>query len=429
VFLDKLKFLFLLCLLAQPLFAISNGGDFLVVPSAEVLNGESFQVRGTYGYHQTTCGSNDMCGRHLFVPSIRLGFFNFLDLGVQFSNSISLNIKNQVTQAYGFVPSIALGARAFVQSPEAYFYSVPKSERKNQTGEFYTSFEWNSKWWGILAGVSIFPSMDADAVAPFWGFEQNLGQKFGIVYEGFFRHGFSHHNLGFSCKPIKQLQINAGATEFYRYFFNEDADFGFRTKNPKARTGYHAPGVYVSLAISGGFGNNKSHKADMDSLKKQLELQNADLASVHSRLDSLEAIYFEQRALALSGIMQREFEEIVNGYFINDLGLDSLLIMEETFMDKGLGHKSFVLSEAQNKDADVNKRITAIRVMSHFPDSIFLEPLGNIVIDRQSEAISREAVLALGVINTPESRRMLVSIVNQTSGVVRQTIMDIIGEL
>ncbi|MDR0517460.1 MAG: HEAT repeat domain-containing protein [Fibromonadaceae bacterium] len=429
MFLDKLKFLFLLCLLAQPLFAISNGGDFLVVPSAEVLNGESFQVRGTYGYHQTTCGSNDMCGRHLFVPSIRLGFFNFLDLGVQFSNSISLNIKNQVTQAYGFVPSIALGARAFVQSPEAYFYSVPKSERKNQTGEFYTSFEWNSKWWGILAGVSIFPSMDADAVAPFWGFEQNLGQKFGIVYEGFFRHGFSHHNLGFSCKPIKQLQINAGATEFYRYFFNEDADFGFRTKNPKARTGYHAPGVYVSLAISGGFGNNKSHKADMDSLKKQLELQNADLASVHSRLDSLEAIYFEQRALALSGIMQREFEEIVNGYFINDLGLDSLLIMEETFMDKGLGHKSFVLSEAQNKDADVNKRITAIRVMSHFPDSIFLEPLGNIVIDRQSEAISREAVLALGVINTPESRRMLVSIVNQTSGVVRQTIMDIIGEL
>jgi hypothetical protein len=432
VFLRKLKFLLLLCFIAKPLFAFSNGGDFLMVPAAEVLSGGAFQIKGTVGYHQSACKDGfEMCDRHPFVTTGRFGFFNFLDFGVHFfGGDISLDIKNQVMQSYGIVPNVAIGARAFVQSPEAYFYSVPKSEREEQIGEFYTAFGWNTKWWNILCGVSIFPFMTADDVAPFWAFEQNFGQKFGIIYEGFFRFGYSHHNIGMSIKPVKSLQINAGATEFYRYFFVENGNFKYRTKNPGATTGYRSPGIYVSLAITGGLGGSQSQKADMDSLKKEMNLQKTELADLQTRLVTLEEFYYEKKALEFAENMQNEFEEIVKGYFVTDLELDSLRAMEETFMGKGLEYKSYVLSEAQNKDAQKNNRITAIRVLSHFPDSMYLEPLGSIAKDNQNhESIAREAVLALGVINTPESRRMLVSIVNQTSGVVRQTIMDIIGEL
>ncbi|MDR2581641.1 MAG: HEAT repeat domain-containing protein [Fibromonadaceae bacterium] len=426
---NKLKLLFL-CLLAQTAFAMGESGSFLVVPSANALGEKSFQVRGTLGYHRST-GNAEMDDRFPFVTAFRYGFYNSMDLGVQLGNTVSLDLKSQIRQSYGYIPAVAIGARAFVQSPEAHFYSVPKPERKEQTGEFYTAVEWNTKLWTLLGGVSVFPTMDSNAVAPFWGFEQYFGSKLGLVYEGFFRHGFSHHNIGLAFKPVKALQISAGATEFYRYFLNEDGDFKIRTKNPNARTGYHAPGVYASIAITGGLKKTTSDNelADLrlrlDSLEARINNIDRGRGRERGRLGSKT----ETDTIAEKSDLQIEFEEIVQGYFVNDLDLDSLRTMEELFINKGLMHKSFVLSEAQNKNADTHNRITAIRIMSHFPDSIFLEPLGNIVADNTNESTAREAAIALGVINTPEARRILLSVVNQTSGIVRKTIIDIIGEL
>jgi len=425
VFLNKLKILILSCLLAQAAFALSDAGDFLIIPSAEVLDAQAFQVRGTVGYNYSELP---------FVSSFRFGVFNSLELGVQFGSNVSLDIKNQLRKADGYAPAVAIGARAFAHSPEAYFYGVPKSERNVQTGEFYASFEWESNWWKFLGGVSAFPYQDANSVAPFWGVAQNIGTpKFLLLYEGFFRHGIFHHNAGLSLKPINALQISAGATEFYRYFFTEDGDFGFRRKNENARNGYRSPGIYASIAISSGFGSRvHTLQEDIDSLKSQIETINAMLRNCPcSILDSnAVAAAAAAKRTELEAAMQKEFEEIVKGYFVDDLHLDTLLAKEYHFISKSLETKSFVFNEAQNKNVPAQNRITAIRIMSHFPDSIFIEPLGNIAADALNEvSIAREAALALGVINTSEARDMLALIVNKTDGVVRETIMKILGEL
>jgi hypothetical protein len=139
-------------------------------------------------------------------------------------------------------------------------------------------------------------------------------------------------------------------------------------------------------------------------------------------VDAEKVNYYSQDILS-------EFEEIVRGYFITDMDLDSLRAKEELFMSKGLMSINFALNESQNKETTQNSRVTAIRIMSHFPDSMFIEPLGNIATDSTNETIAREAALALGTINTPEARKMLSIAVNKTSGAVRKTIMDILGEL
>ena len=433
----RFTLILLICLFPQAVFALSDGGDFLVVPSAQVLGDKAFQVRGTVGYHQSGCIVNNapnMCDRHPFVTSLRFGLFNSIDFGVQFGSMVSLDIKDQITQAYGWVPAFAIGARAFVQSPEAYFYSVPKSERKAQTGEFYLVSEWGGELWKLLGGVSAFPSMDADAVAPFWGFAQGLGsQKFYATYEGFFRYGFTHHNVGLSFKPIKSFQISAGATDFYRYFFNNDGKFKFRITNPGAHTGYRAPGVYMSIVINGGFTPNlHSQKIEVDSLKKQLIVHEKDLTFMRSRIDYLEMLYYEADPSSNSSYiqnMQKYFQEIVDGYKSDDLALDSLLAKEQVFVDRGMVANRFIVREAKNKESAQENRITAIRIMSHFPDSSFLEPLSSIVVDNSNDAVAREAALALGVINTPESIKALSAVANQTTGIVRETILDIMGSL
>jgi len=429
VFLKKIAFAFLVCLLPQAAFAISDGSDFLVIPSAEVLGDKAFQVRGTIGYHRINCiGYNqDMCDKFPFISSFRFGLFNSFDFGVQFGSTVSLDIKTQVNKSYSLVPAFALGARAFVQSPEAYYYSIPKSARKEQTGEFYGVAQWGGGLWNLLGGVSVFPTMEADEVAPLWGYEQGLGtQKFSIIYEGFFRHGFSHHNMGLSFKPASFLQISAGATEFYRYFFTEDGDFKFRTKNRSATTGYRSPGLYASIAINAGPKPSISQKSDIDSLRKQLMAQEKELANIRTRVDILEA---EKTNSSISLQLQREFLEIVKGYKADEFKPDSLLTKEQLFMDRGPIAKNYVLKAAMDDVNAPENRITAIRIMSHFPDSTFLEPLGNIVVDGSNESIAREAALALGTINTPESRKILSAVANQTKGIVRETIIEIMGTL
>jgi len=432
VTIKKIAF-FSICLFSQLVFALSDGSNFLVVPSAEVLGDKAFQVRGTIGYHQSSCASDGMCDRHPFVTSLRFGLLNSLDFGIQFGNTISLDIKDQISKAYGVIPSFALGGRAFVQSPEAYFYSVPKNERKELSGEFYAVVEWGNDWWRLLGGVSAFPNMNEDAVAPFWGFEQYLGtQKLGLIYEGFFRYGFSHHNIGLSLKPIKYLQINAGASEFYRYFFEEDGNFKFRTKNPGASTGYRSPGIYMSIAINGGLSPGiQSQKAEVDSLKRQLTLQDKDLADLRTRMDNLEMLYSDTD-LDIGGYTQsliRDFTEIVNGYKADEFNPDSLLAKEKVFMSREMPAKKFLIREAKNKSVAQENRITAIRMMSHFPDPMFLDPLGSIIVDNSNETVAREAALALGVINTPEARKTLSTVANQTTGIVRETIIEIMGAL
>jgi hypothetical protein len=421
---------FLICIFSQIAFAISDGSDFLVVPSAEVLGEKAFQVRGTIGYHQSSCADKaDMCDRHPFVSSLRFGIFNSLDIGIQFGSTVSLDVKNLLNKSYGFVPAFALGARAFVQSPEAYFYSVSKDTRKEQTGEFYGVAQWGGRLWKFLGGVSAFPVMDADAVAPFWGYEQSIGtQKLTVIYEGFFRHGFSHHNLGLSFKPIKALQISAGASEFYRYFFNDDRDFKFRIKNPGANTGYHAPGVYMSIAINGGFTPNINQKVEVDSLKRQLAVQETYLADMRTRVENLEKIHAILDSSSNLQNLQKEFLKIVEAYKSDELSLDSLRAKEQSFIEMTAA-KEFVVGEAKDTSLVSENRIMAIRIMSHFPDSIFLEPLGNIVADGSNESVAREAALALGTINTPESRKVLSAVANQTTGIVRETIIEIMGAL
>jgi len=436
VFFARLKLFFLFFAFAQGfVFALSDGSDFLVVPSAEVLGDKAFQVRGTIGYHQSSCVSKGMCDRHPFVSSIRFGFLNSLELGMQFGNTISLDVKNQVNKAFLIVPAVAFGARAFVQSPEAYFYSVPKAERKEQTGEFYTVAEWGNEWWKLLGGVSVFPFMRADDIAPFWGFEQGLGTpKFSIIYEGFFRYGFAHHNAGLSLKPIKYLQISAGASDFYRYFFDDDGHYGFRIKNPGAHNGYRAPGVYMSIAINGGFIDSfQSQKKELDSLKEQLAVQNMDLINMREKMDNLEMLYYYELDPSASGgymvDMQKDFKEIVAGYKADDFNPDSLQAKEQIFIERGMVAKRFLIREAKNRGLAADNRIAAIRVMSHFPDPIFLEPLGSIVADNSNEYIAREAVLALGIINTPEAHKILYTVADKTTGIVRETIIQILGAL
>jgi len=429
VFLKKIAFALLICLLPQVAFAIGDGSDFLVIPSAEVIGDKAFQIRGTIGYNRTNCaGYNEsMCDNFPYVSSFRFGLLNSFDFGVQFGSTVSLDVKTQINKSYDFIPAFALGARAFVQSPEAYFYSIPKSARKEQTGEFYTVAQWGGELWNLLGGVSVFPTMDADAVTPLWGYEQGLGtQKLSILYEGFFRYGFSHHNIGLSFKPTRALQISAGASEFYRYFFTEDGDFKFRTKNRSASTGYHSPGLYASVALNIGPKPGISQKSDIDSLRKQLMAQEAELANMRTRVDILEA---EKANSSISLMLQREFSEIVNGYKADDFSPDTLLTKEQLFMDRGPIAKIFILREAKDDASAPENRIAAIRIMSHFPDSTFLEPLGGIVADGSNQAIAREAALALGTINTPESRRVLSAVANQTTGIVRETIIEIMGTL
>ena len=421
----------------QVIFALSDGSDFLVVPSAHVLGEKAFQVRGTIGYHQSSCVENEMhdkCDRRPFVSSLRFGLLSSLEFGVQFGSTVSLDVKNQVVQAYNFAPALAIGARAFVESSEAHFYSVPKSERKGQTGEFYAVAQWGGDLWTILGGVSAFPAMDADAIAPFWGFEQCLGTpKLQAAYEGFFRHGFSHHNIGLSFKPVSAFQISAGATEFYRYFFTDKGDFKLRSKNPGAYTGYRTPGIYMSIAINGGFTPSmQSRKAEVDSLKKQLAVHEKDLTFMRSRVDYLEMLYKDAEPNANSDYiqtLQKDFQEIVDGYKADAFELDSLLAKEQILIDRGMAAKRFIVREAKNKELAKENRITAIRVMSHFPDPIFLDPLAGLVADNSDDAVAREAALALGVINTPESRKALSAVANQTTGIVRETVIEIMGSL
>ncbi len=91
--------------------------------------------------------------------------------------------------------------------------------------------------------------------------------------------------------------------------------------------------------------------------------------------------------------------------------------------------KRFLIREAKDINAEQQSRIVAIRMMSHFPDNVFLEPLGSLVADNSNETIAREAAFALGTINTPEARKILATVANETTGTVRETIIEILGAL
>lgn len=411
-------------------FALGDLSNFLIVPTAEVLEDKAFQVRGTIGYHQSKFED-----RHPFVASVNFGLFNSLEFGIQTSSTVSLSVKNRINEAFGIVPAVAIGARAFVESPEAYFYSVDKKARREQTGEFYAVAQWGNDWWNLLGGVSAFPGMTADEVAPFWGFEQKINPlKLSLVYEGFFRYGDAHHNIGLAFKPANSLQISAGATNFYRYFFDNDGDFGFDVVRDGASSGYRAPGVYMSIAVSGGFASRiQNQKIEIDSLKRQLSVQSRDLNELRLRLDDLEtAVAAGSGSVSTNlygGDIQKEYKSIVDAYNNDNTNLDSLLTKEQIFMEKGMISKRFLIREAKDINAEQQSRIVAIRMMSHFPDNVFLEPLGSLVADNSNETIAREAAFALGTINTPEARKILATVANETTGIVRETIIEILGAL
>jgi hypothetical protein len=189
----------------------------------------------------------------------------------------------------------------------------------------------------------------------------------------------------------------------------------------------------MSIAINGGFSEGiQSQKEEMDSLKKQFTVQNMDLIDLRARIDSLEMLLHEIEPNARSGYMmdlQKDFMEIVEGYKSDEFNPDSLRAKEQIFIDRGMAAKRFLVREAKNRGLAAENRIAAIRIMSHFPDPIFLEPLGSIVADNSNESTAREAVLALGTINTPEARRVLSMVANQTTGIVRETIIEIMGAL
>jgi hypothetical protein len=157
-----------------------------------------------------------------------------------------------------------------------------------------------------------------------------------------------------------------------------------------------------------------------------------DLTFMRERVDYLEMLYYDAEPNANSGYMQnlqKDFMEIVEGYKADEFSLDSLLAKEQIFIDRGMVAKRFEIREAKNRTQKPENRITAIRIMSHFPDPMFLEHLGSLVADNSNESIAREAALALGTINTPEARKTLSAVANQTTGIVRETIIEIMGSL
>ncbi|GHV10757.1 hypothetical protein AGMMS49938_00330 [Fibrobacterales bacterium] len=426
---------FLVLLFAVSAFALSDGGDFLVIPSAEILPNNAYQVRGTLGYHQSSCSSKGMCDRHPFVASLRYGLLGALDVGMQYGSTVSIDVKTALVAKYGVIPAVSLGARAFVQSPEAYFYSVSKENRRQQTGEFFGVAQWGSEWWKILGGVSAFPAMEADDVAPFWGYEQGLGtKKVNLVYEGFFRHGFSHHNLGLNFAPNSFLGISAGATEFYRYFFKDNGKPTFRIVNRNVETGYRAPGVYFSVVINGSISGATipNQKLELDSLKKQVAGHERELAALREQLDFMEGVGSATAGGSPNNYInsfEAEFDSIQAEYKNDNWNLEKLREREQIFTDKGGAAKRFLIRTAKNKSLEQDRRITALRVMSHFSDEVYISPLADIAVDNSDLTVAREAILALGAMDSPNARKRLAEIANQTTGIVRETVIEIMGSL
>lgn len=382
------------------------------IPTTQVLPHSSYQIFGQLGWHRISETPGESPSSVFpWVTGIRIGLLDKAEFGVELGRNISLSAKMQFVQEQDWVPALSFGGRQLFHSQEAHFYSIPDSLQEPYQGEIFLAVSKTfMKRVRLHGGMSVIPGMDSGRAQPFWGMEQGLFSNVSLLYDGFRRNKKLHHNAGLGISIRKVLRISFGATEVNRFFY-QGSEFGFYTNNheDKGLTGYAAPGVWGMISVTGFMKESmkESTPERLATLEKRSEIQTKRQEKSEKRMDRL-----EMQVKSLQGnrpdsiaireaVAERMLSDLVKSMQNEAWDPRESRRLQDSLMNLGEVANRMLVRTLQRESSAMDYRFTAIRIMGSSRNPAFQEILFE-EIQRDSEELQREALLALVQIGTPE---------------------------
>jgi hypothetical protein len=395
-------------LLPLLLLALSGTANAFVNPAPQLLPHGVFSAQGAVGYPGWP-----------YTTQFSLGLFNAMEVGVGYGDGWELTAKAWLRDQDGLIPAIAVGGRNIVTNTEAVFYGVPKGAgRDSLENEVYGSLGWNWKQWTVFGGASIFPRANDNQFEPFWTLSFGPGAGFEFSYEGFMRTGKVLNNFEASWSWARTFRLSVGATQPWGH-----------------GNGYEKKRLYAEVQLMGRLINTvwPNMRSELDSATAKLAAQDARIAQMEARMGSLDAIYAEMWAdygdtlTARNRARTAQFDSIVALYGSDSASIEDIRTREAVFMAQGKRSTAVLEKIAFDRlEADA-RRVVAVRMMGNSKDSAFVSPLSQILAADGSEALHREAVLALANIGTESAFAALSAAQLKLSGTARETADQILG--
>ena len=384
---------------------------FSAIPTAQVLPHSAYQIFGQMDWHRSQ-DSGKLQSVFPWVTGARVGLFGKGEFGVQVGNQISVEGKMQFIQEEDWLPAFSFGARQVFNSQEAQLYSVPDSLRDPYAGDLYLTL--SKTYFGatnLNAGVSVVPGIDSGKASVFWGLSQGVGAGMSLVYDGFYRHEFVHHNLGLAWNFRDAFRISAGATEVSRYFY-QSSQFGFyvRDREHLEPGAYGAPGVWLMVSLTGFMseGMAPTTQARLDAVEKRLESQAKRGDKLVERTDRMELQVQSMRGTATDSVSLKErtaeriIGELVKGLRNETWDPRQARKLQDSLLALGEVSARMMVRIIQRESSSDDYRITCFRIMGASKNPRYVPDLAD-ALSIDDPDLQREVVIALAKISTPDA--------------------------
>lgn len=391
--------------------AFSGSDSYSMIPGAGVLPQNSYQIYGQMNVHNIS-DSNTTDMKLPWSIGARLGLFGHAELAMEFGGDLSLAAKVNLIEQEEWRPHWSMGVRQLFHSQEAHLYSVPDSLQDPYVGEAFTVISYRFfNGTRVDVGASVLSGLDSGKAGGFWGIEQNLGAGISMIYDGFWRQGLHHHNLGVSWDFRKVLRLSVGATEVHRYFRQND-EFGFYLSDRENRSadGYSAPGIWASLTLTGWMGESSSKGIEsriaVQEKSRLLQLRRID--SLEVQLDRVQALLEAQAVKGGDSLSQIEnkaeamLEELVKGLHNDAWDPAESRRLQDSLLAMGNVSKRLMVRMVRRESTSLEYRVAAVRIMGTGKDEMFV-PVLTAMISEQNPVLVRECLFALAHIGTPEA--------------------------
>lgn len=407
-----IKLTSLLLLSAAASYALGGMDGLSNIPTTQVLPHSSYQIFGQLGWHRISVSPGEAATSVFpWVTGIRIGLLDKAEFGVELGQNISLSGKMQFVQEQDWVPALSFGGRQLFHSQEAHFYSIPDSLQEPYQGEVFLAVSKTfMKRVRLHGGISVIPGLDSGRAQPFWGMEQGLFSNVSLLYDGFRRNKELHHNAGLGISIRKVLRISFGATEINRFFY-QGSEFGFYTsdREDKGLTGYSAPGVWGMISVTGFMKESmkESTPERLLALEKRSESQIIRQDKSEKRMDRLEMQVKSLQGNRPDSVAIRESQaermlsDLVKSMQNEAWDPRESRRLQDSLMNLGEVANRMLVRTLHRESSAMDYRFTAIRIMGTTRNPAFQEILFE-ELQRDSEELQREALLALVQIGTPE---------------------------
>ncbi len=395
--------------------AFSGSDSYSMIPGAGVLPQNSYQIFGQMNVHNARIlNTTDM--HFPWSIGARLGLFGHAELAMEFGSELSLAAKLNLIEQEEWRPRWSMGVRQLFHSQEAHLLSVPDSLQGPYIGEAFTVISYRFfNGTRLDVGASVLSGVDSGKAGGFWGLEQGLGAGLSLVYDGFWRQGLHHHNLGVAWDFRKVLRLSVGATEVYRYFRqNDEFGFYFSDRENRSADGYSAPGIWAAISLTGWMGESSSK-----GLESRLAEQEKSRVLQLRRIDSLEVQFDRVQTLleaqavkggdsltVLENKAEALLEELVKGLHNEAWDPAESRRLQDSLLAMGNISKRLMVRMVRRESTSLEYRVAAVRIMGTGKDEMFV-PVLSAMLSEKNPVLVRECLFALAHIGTPDALEII----------------------